>query len=315
MNNNNTFFFGYCVVVGENEDYTSKKPYKALRNAFVDEICTTVIPAPKVGEDFDSCNKDYFDNTMFSCIETKKRESESEDKIFVLVVPSINHLGSSGEQAIENYTRLIESTHIIILDRPAISTYTIENEELIPIEDKEARQKLICKLIPKAKPRKNKKSILQNPKFKVIFWQFQNYTIPVEVATKVLNVSKPTFIRFSKEYMTSPETRDEYKKEFDELLPDFKEKPVRGATLDDDATKILIACQRRMGDEWDYNMVPVIAEMLNYKMEYIPQDYYRFKHNYLTGRRQMFVCSEKYNNDSEIINRISDYFGNPFNEG
>lgn len=314
MNNNNTFFFGYCVVVGESGDYTSQKPYKALRNAFVDKIFTVAIPGPKVGEDFNSFSKDYIDNTIFSVVECEKSNSESEGKIFVLVVPSINHLGISTEHAIENYTKLIESTHIIILDRPAVSTYTIENEELIPIEDKETRQKLIDKLIPKSKPRKNKKGILHNPEFKFIFWQFQNYTIPVETATKVLNLSKPTFIRFAKEYMTSPETRDEYKKEFDELLPAFEEKPVRGATLDDDATKILIACQRRMGDNWDYDMVPVIAEMLNYKMEYIPQDYYRFKHNYLTGRRQMFVCSEKYNNDSEIINRISDYFGNPFSE-
>ena len=309
-NNNDTFFLGYCAVPSEVLDVTQLKQYKALWDAFVDEIKVAkysglndkLIATYNFSEDFDN---EFFDSIIYN----EKEKAEKDGKIFVLVLPDITHLGWTDTKRKERYNKLINEMHVIILDRADLSTYTINNKELVPLNDTDIRKSLSDKF---SKPSKEnvpaKKAILFTKEFRILFWKFQNYTIPMSTITSTLKISKPTFLRLVKEFMTSEETQQLYNEEFQELLPDFEEKPARGVTLDDDVIKILKACQRRMSDNWDFEKVAIIAENLGLKLVYIPQDYLRFKHHYLSGRSQQFVCSEKYSGNKDIMDKIEEYF-------
>ena len=310
FNNNNTYFLGYCAVPSEVLDITQLKQFKTLWDAFVDEIKVAkysglndkLIATYNFSEDFDN---EFFNTIIYN----EKEKVEKDGKIFVLVLPDISHLGWSDKKRKERYSKLIKEMHIIVLDNTNFSTYTINNEDLVSLNDTQKRNEMIEKFVNSSKaniPEKN--AILLTYKFRIAFWKFQNYTISINHAIASLKISKPTFLRLVKEYMTSEETQQLYNEEFQVLLPDFEEKPPRGVTLDDDVILILKACQRRMSDDWDFEKVSTIASGLNLPLVYIPQDYLRFKHNYLTGRSQQYICADKYRDNEEINKMIEEYF-------
>lgn len=226
-----------------------------------------------------------------------------------MVIPTLETLGGNEKQIREIFEMLILSIHLIVLNRPELSTYNLMNEELINIDDWEARQRLIKKLATiKAKSRQGRKAKEFDAAFRKVFWQWQNFVITTEEALKLLKISKPTLFAMTKEFMTSPESRPLYEKEFKELMIDYSEKPVRGVTLDEPTRKLVTGCQRRMGDNWDISKVLEIAKILYiYPVQFIPEDYYRFRLNF-KGKKT--VNSDSLVTNSEVIKIIEKYYSN-----
>ena len=285
MFNNNTYFLGYGVLISEKEitsrTKSSSKAYQTLRDNYCDNIIIDVIKTPDALRPF---IKDRLYNEK-KIIENNKQE-------LVLVIPTLETLGGNEKQIREIYEMLILSIHLIVLNRPELSTYNLMNEELINIDDWEARQRLIKKLDTiKVKSRQGRKAKEFDAAFRKVFWQWQNFTITTEEALNLLKISKPTLFAMTKEFMTSPESRPLYKKEFKEFMFDYSEKPVRGVALDEPTRKLVAGCQRRMGDNWDMEKVLEIAKILYISpVQFIPEDYYRFRLNF-KGKKT--VDSEK----------------------
>ena len=285
MFNNNTYFLGYGVLISEKEitsrTKSSSKAYQTLRDNYCDNIIVDVIKTPDAPRPF---IKDRLYNEK-KIIENNKQE-------LVLVIPTLETLGGNEKQIKEIFEMLILSVHLIVLNRPELSTYNLMNEELIHIDDWETRQRLVKKLATvKVKSRQGRKAKEFDVSFRKVFWQWQNFTITTEEALNLLKISKPTLFAMTKEFMTSPESRPLYKKEFKEFMIDYSEKPVRGVALDEPTRKLVAGCQRRMGDNWDMAKVLEIAKILYISpVQFIPEDYYRFRLNF-KGKKT--VDSEK----------------------
>ena len=309
-NDTNSYFLGYCVIPADTLDVAQTKYYKMLWNAYVDDIRASrphgslsgLVNSARFSDDYD---EEFFNTILYN----EKQKAEEDGKLFVLVVPDEKHFGWTAEKQIARFDKVLKDMHIIILSAPELSTYTIDNKELVALNDTEKRENLIKKFnttVQKAIIEKN--PIIMSYEFRKIFWKFQNYTINVTEALSALKISKPTFLKFIREYMTSEDTKQMYNEEFQALLPDFERKPPRGVVLDEDTMAIFKACMRRMGDDWDFQLVAVIANALNLPLTFIPKDYFRFRHHYLTGRSQQYICAEKYKGNKEINNMIDEYF-------
>lgn len=285
MFNNNTYFLGYGVLISEKEitsrTKSSSKAYQILRDNYCDDMVIDVIKTPDAPRPF-----------LTDRLYNEKKKIENNKQEFVLVIPTLETLGGNEKQIREIFEMLILSIHLIVLNRPELSTYNMMNEELIHIDDWEARQRLIKKLATiKVKSRQGRKAKEFDASFRKVFWQWQNFTITTEEALNLLKISKPTLFAMTKEFMTSPESRPLYKKEFKEFMFDYSEKPVRGVALDEPTRKLVAGCQRRMGDNWDMAKVLEIAKILYISpVQFIPEDYYRFRLNF-KGKKT--VDSEK----------------------
>lgn len=309
MDDIKSFFLGYGVIVSESGKMTkappsSSKAWIALRQAYCEEIITEIISSPAAAR-----------NDIAKILKAKDRIEKTTGKICVLIIPTIETLGDTAPQIEMNYDFLVHLMHVVVLNRPELSTYDRENDEvIISLDDFELRDALVKKS-SSVKPNswQGRKAKDLSADFRKTFWLYQNYVIDIENALEELSLSKPTFLKMTKDYMTAEHYRKMYKTEFDALLSDYRKKPVRGIKMDADIETIIIACSRRMGDDWDFTKVQGISQIQNVKMHYIPEDYLRFRLNYLTGRRQMFACAEEYKDDKDIIKRVNDYFANSEN--
>lgn len=301
-NDNNTYYLGYGVLVTEKKitakTKSSARAYQVLRNVYCDEIKIDILNNPKGFRPF-----------LEQDIYTEKKKIEESGQEFVLVIPSIETLGGDESQIKEVYEKLILSMHIIVLYHRELSTYSIDNEELISIADEKARKYCVKKLETiKFNSKQGRKSKSFSVAFQKEFWKWQNFAITTEEAFEALNISKPTFLRMSKEFMTSSHVRDLYRCQFKHLMLDYQDKPVRGIAVDATTRKLVTNCQRRMGEDWDFSKVSVIAEMLDiYPVVYLEQDCYRFRLN-IKSRDSLYAAMTKYYKNIDIINLIEDYF-------
>ncbi len=301
MSKNKFEYIGYGFVGSKKEEsqveVKSTKAYKALRAAFVDSIIIEVAPP--------SNSKRW-----------KLRELITENlhnKNFVLVVPSIETLGGTYEDATSTYNIVIDSFNIIILNRPDLSTFTLEGKSLVSLNDLRAIEKLqadfACARM--STNGKGRKAIPLDEKFRKVFWAWQNYFIDTKDAIDLLGCSRGTLYSLAQEFMTSYTFNGIYYNEY-ENLEDFENKPVRGITLDDDTNEILLKIQRTLGFNWTFGGVnDVLSTIPSKKIKFgVRYDYLRLKLNFQYGRSGMAVATKTYSKGHEYVEQLREELKN-----
>lgn len=300
MSKNKFEYIGYGFVGSKKEEsqveVKSTKAYKALRAAFVDSIIIEVAPP--------SDSKRW-----------KLRELITENlgnKNFVLVVPTIETLGGTYEDATSTYNIVIGSFNIVILNRPDLSTITLEGESLV-VNDLKAKEKLqadfACARM--SSNGKGRKAIPLDAKFRKVFWAWQNYFIDTKDAIALLGCSRGTLYSLAQEFMTSYSFNGVYYNEYDNL-EDFEKKPVRGINLDDDLNDILIKIQRELGFDWTLDGVNDVLETIPWEKQKfgVRYDYLRLKLNFQYGRSGMAVATKTYSKGQTYVEQLREELKN-----
>ena len=283
----------------ENEvDIKSTKAYKALRAAFVDEIIIEVADPSDTSRN--KLREIITENLTFGSNGWVDGTKEN----IVLVVPTVETLGGIYEEAVSTYCFLTDSYHIIILNRPDLSTFTMDGKVLVELNDIDTIGQLRAEFACARMTTRGRKAIPLDAKFRKVFWEWQNYYIDTKDAIELLGCSRATLYSLSKEFMTSFAFSDVYMKEYDNLENSL-DKAVRGIVLDDDTNEILICAQRHMGDNWTLEGFNVAVRGKQFKFKYgMWNDYLRLRLNYKYGRAAMSYATKTYSKGIEHVQKL-----------
>lgn len=153
-----------------------------------------------------------------------------------IVIPSIKDLGNSSTEVLYNFDRIVPlNIGLLVADSVEFSTvdYSFHYYSDIQIRIKSIRNSISQmdgNLSRRGRPQK-KTPI--TPDFKKVYWLYENYFIPENVAlTNSLTgiISRSSFYRLCRDYEESPEYENDEKHEYDKHS-DLIEKPKRYGTI------------------------------------------------------------------------------------
>ena len=298
--NNSLTYIGYGCIISPlpkgKVEVTSSKAYKALKGHFLDSITVEHI------------NPDNPQRTVLNDIYVKN----CNKKDIVLVVPTVETFSDNIEAATEEYFRFLKGFHVIILNRPDLSTITLNGEVIVELCDMEKREVLKAELaLTKLKNRGRKANAL-DVKFRKVFWAWQNFFITTEDALTLLNMARATFFSLSKMFMIDDQVASLYNEELRDHLEDYAEKPVRGIVLTEVDKKLVIRTHRHIGGVWsEEQFLNLVMNDFNEderalaeKCPYNTRDIVRLRLNVNEGRAAMVRCSRKYNRGPEYVEKL-----------
>ena len=138
-----------------------------------------------------------------------------------------------------------------------------------------------------------------------MFWAWQNYYIDNDDAIRLLGISRPRLYSLSSEFMTSPNYREIYKKDFKKYMKNFDDKAVRGITIDNDLRLLIGHIRFNCGVDWTVESVQkVLSETTGFVKEYCAEDYIRLRLNYMFGRAAIFEAIKKYKKKPEYVDKL-----------
>ena len=287
--NNPFIYFGYGFVgstKNRNEiEIKSTKAYKALRAAFVDNI-TIEVADPSDTKRWEL--RRLITNLLEGDIELDGKQA-------VIVVPSIEALGGNYEDATSTYNFILGLCHIVILNRPDLSTCTMDGTVTVALNNLNGIERLQSEFACAKMTSRGRKALSPNAKFRIVFWAWQNYYIDTEDALDLLGCSRGTLYSLAKEFMTAYSFGGIYVSEYD-MLQDYDYKPVRGITLDENTEEVLRSIQRQLGNDWtEEGVSDVLKTIDSNKIKMTAwSDYIRLKLNYQYGRAAMAAASRRY---------------------
>lgn len=317
--------FGYVVsnLPKEKVDITTSKAYKELRGHFLDSITIDILSPYEMDPPYIS---DYFytyselsylpdlysDLSYFPELNSdafgKNRMDDAYSRVFV--VPTIESFGVTPEIAIANYDKFLSCFHVIILDRPDLSTVTLDGEVIYKHSDRYNRENLVAEFAISKFKRQGRKAKSLDVKFRKVFWDWQNFFISTEDALSLLNMSRGTFFTLSNDFMTDEAFRTIYLKEHIKRLSNGQLKPIRGITLSENDTKLIIRLHRHLGktNNWGIHAIQQLQSVMGeeeikiYKeCKFAPEDFVRLRLNVSEGRAAMARCSKQYNKGPEYV--------------
>lgn len=302
-------YIGYGCIVSPlpkgKVEVTSSKAYKALKGYFLDSI--TVEHIDPNNPQRMMLNDIYIKNCIIS-----NNGIEGYKKNVVLVVPTVETFGDDIEAATKEYFRFLRGFHVIILNRPDLSTITLDGEVLVELNDINKREVLKTELaLTKLKNRGRKANAL-DAKFRKVFWAWQNFFITTEDALSLLNMARATFFSLSKTFMIDEQIASLYYEELRDNLEDYIEKPIRGIVLSEVDKKLIIRIHRHIGSIWsEAQFLNLVVHDFNEderalaeKCLYNARDIIRLRLNVSEGRAAMARCSKKYNRGPEYIEKL-----------
>ena len=309
----NSFYYigdGFVVTSKEEKDVdiTNTNAYKILRACLPDRM------------EIEVSNSAYNKRCKLEQILLKDEYVESGN--IVIVVPTIETLGATPEDACFYYECILERFYIMVLNHPEFSTVTEDGDILVARDDFKKRMQLIAELACIKPTVKGRKAISPDAKFRKVFWAWQNYYINTDDALSLLNCSKQTLYTLTKEFMTSSAFRHVYHFEFHENMKgfeddkeyyDYYEKPVRGIVPDAKVIDIIAKIKKDKGmNGWTEDGVrEVLAGYMRYMdVEYSAVDYIRFKQNCMYGRAAMSAATKKYSKGPEYVKQLEEELSN-----
>ena len=308
---NNFYHIGYGFVVSsknENDvDITNTNAHKLLK-AYLPE--KTVIEV--------SANA-HFNRKKLEQIIDEEKNTNSNKK--VIIIPTIETLGGSTEQACMNYEKILMHFHIMILNHPEFSTVTTDDDVIVDNKDLKKRMSLVAELACMKPTVRGRKAISPDAKFRKVFWAWQNYYINTDEALSLLNCSKQTLYTLTMEFMTSFSLRHVYHFEFHEYMKeydknkqyDYFDKPVRGIVPDENVINIIMQIKKELGiNNWTEDEVERIVALwrTHDNVEFFPYDYIRFKQNCMYGRSAMSSATKKYHKGPDYIKQLEEELRN-----
>ena len=299
----NTFkYIGYDYIASKKErkdiEINSTKAYKALRAAFLDSITIEVAPPS------DTKRNDLREIIMNSFNFNDKGFMVSASNT-VIVVPTVETLGGTHKDACDTYDIILGRLHIIILNRPDLSTITLNGEVLVELSDKAAIQKLKTEFACTKTTTRGRKAISIDAKFRKVFWSWQNYYIDTQDAIDLLGCSRQTLYSLAQEFITSNIYGDVYYDEY-YMLEDYEMKAIRGINLDEDTKEVLIQINRTIGNCWTLEkVIDALAKQPNEKIKFpMRNDYIRLRNNLLYGRAAMVSATREYSKGKEYVEQL-----------
>ena len=301
--NKNLKFIGYGFQASKkdikNIDKKNTKAYKALRKLFLDDIIIEI-----------STNEKNNRNELQKLIDANVLKDDASKPIYnqdvAIVIPNIETLGNTVEEVFENYFKIFNYLNIVILNRSDLSTCSLDGEMHYDFLDSEDKYRYTETLSWSSSSTRGQAILQMTKNFRKVFWEWQNYFIDTKQACELLDCSHSSLYKLSQEFMTKAHFRTVYEKEFG--IRDYIDKPIRGITLDDDTSKVLIFLQRKLGDEWDENkifwMCHEDSEFINMNKSYFYIDYIRLRLNYMYGHSKVIEASKKYKKDDEYFNKL-----------
>ena len=224
----------------------------------------------------------------------------------VLVVPNIEALGGTIKDATAAYCFIIDAMHIVILNRPDLSTVTLNGDVLVSETESEKREMLKADFKLSKVVNKGRKGIVIDKKFRIVFWNWQNYFIDTNDALALMGCSRARLYSLAKEFMTDVAYSDLYSREFDLYMEDFENKPVRGITIEGDLKDILRQISDEYRFDWSvYNVTSIMLKNMS-KAIYMSSDYIRMKLNYTYGKAAMSAATKQYSKGPEYVKQLAD---------
>ena len=306
-------YYGYGFIctnkARETVNIKTSRDYKALKSAFVDSI----------DMDIDStlgADRPVLDALIDKILATGDLEHH------ILVIPSADTLGTSKkltraddetkeniEAAVFRYKMiaLIHGLHIIVLDSPQFSTTDFAASFSIPCSDGEARYKLVESFFCKKLESHGRKAMSPDEKFRLVFWNWQNFFIDTADAVKLIGCSKTKLYELTKIFMRDDTFSKTYAEEFEKYMVDYTEKPVRGLPLDEGIEKTLRKAQRNMGDNWDIlGVARACIDAFGEEGILLEQDYIRMRLNYIHGRAAMSAATKKFSKGAAYVQELKE---------
>ena len=308
-------YYGYGFIctnkARETVNIKTSRDYKALKSAFVDSI----------DMDIDStlgADRPVLDALIDKILATGDLEHH------ILVIPSADTLGTSKKLTLaDNETKenieaavfrykmitLIHGLHIIVLDSPQFSTTDFAASFAIPSSDGKKRAKLIESFFcEKLKKHGRKAMSPDNEKFRLVFWNWQNFFIDTADAISLIGCSKTILYQLTKVFMLNGDLRDTYTEEFEKYMVDYEEKPVRGLQVDEDIENTLRKAQRMMGDKWTIEGVGLAGVNAHSEKQelLLEQDYIRMRLNYIHGRAAMAAATKKFSKGDAYVQELKE---------
>jgi len=297
-------YIGYGCVYSdkpkETIDISNTKANKTLRGLYLDYIEIEVIPKSvserKVLEQLIEAS--YSPDGFGEMEPTKNR---------VFVFPSIETLGNTPNDVAIMYSRIVSDFNIIILNRADLSTCTLDGKVLVDIKDIERITKIKKELAFSQMNALGRRGTPLNAKFRKVFWDWQNYYIDTNDVIKLLGISRATLYAMSKSFMSEAIYSATYSDEFTTNMVDFKNKPIRGVVIDESITSLLVAMQRKMGNE-DWDILGIAQVITENKIEKNPfpnlKDYMRLRLNYEFGKVAMSKAAKEYSKGKEYVEQL-----------
>lgn len=305
------YYIGYGFVVTSKKekdvDITNTNAYKILRACLPDRI------------EIELSNSAYNKRGKLEQILLKEENVETDN--IVIVVPTIETLGATSEDACFYYESILQRFYIMVLNHPEFSTVTEDGEILVARDDFKKRMQLIAELACIKPTVKGRKAISPDAKFRKVFWAWQNYYINTDDALSLLNCSKQTLYTLTKEFMTSSAFRHVYHFEFHEYMKgydknkqyDYFDKPVRGIVPDENVINIIMQLKKELSiNNWTEDAVERIIALwrTHDNVEFFPYDYIRFKQNCMYGRSAMSAATKKYSKGPEYVKQLEEELRN-----
>ena len=286
--------YGYVVSNKNINDILIKstKAYKALSKALLTDI---IIEAGAL------------DSRRYSLYNFINKNIYEKKFNIVLVIPTIETLASTIDDIAKRYDYITEYFHIIILNRPDLSTIDLNGNVIVEIYDKDRRKELTNIIACSRVSNRGRKATPINEQFRKVFWAWQNYYIDNEDAIRLLGISRPRLYSLSTEFMTSSNYREMYKKDFKKYMKNFEDKAVRGVTIDNNTRLLIGHIRSKCGIDWTVESVQqVLSETTGFVKEYCAEDYIRLKLNYMFGRAAIFEAIKKYKKKPEYVKQLAD---------
>lgn len=309
---NSFYYIGYGFVVTSKEekdvDITNTNAYKILRACLPDRI------------EIEVSNSAYKERFKLEQILLKEENVETDN--IVIVVPTIETLGATPEDACFYYESILHRFYIMVLNHPEFSTVTEDGDILVARNDLRKKMQLVAELACIKPTVKGRKAISPDAKFRKVFWAWQNYYINTDDTLSLLNCSKQTLYTLTKEFMTSSAFRHVYHFEFQENMKgfeddkeyyDYYEKPVRGIVPDDTVINMIAKIKKDNGMScWtEDGVVKSLAEWVPHReVKYYAGDYIRFKQNCMYGRAAMSAATKKYSKGPEYVKQLEEELSN-----
>lgn len=284
--------YGYVVSTKNINDISIKstKAYKALSKALLTDI---IIEAGALDSRRDS---------LYNFINKNIYEKNFN---IVIVIPTIETLAATIDDIAKRYDYITEYFHIIILNRPDLSTIDLNGNVIVEIDNKDRRKELTNIIACSKVSNRGRKATPINEKFRKVFWAWQNYYIDNDDAIRLLGISRPRLYSLSSEFMTSPNYREIYKKDFKKYMKNFDDKAVRGITIDNDLRLLIGHIRFNCGVDWTVESVQkVLSETTGFVKEYCAEDYIRLRLNYMFGRAAIFEAIKKYKKKPEYVDKL-----------
>ena len=284
--------YGYVVSTKNINDISIKstKAYKALSKALLTDI---IIEAGALDSRRDS---------LYNFINKNIYEKNFN---IVIVSPTIETLAATIDDIAKRYDYITEYFHIIILNRPDLSTIDLNGNVIVEIDNKDRRKELTNIIACSKVSNRGRKATPINEKFRKVFWAWQNYYIDNDDAIRLLGISRPRLYSLSSEFMTSPNYREIYKKDFKKYMKNFDDKAVRGITIDNDLRLLIGHIRFNCGVDWTVESVQkVLSETTGFVKEYCAEDYIRLRLNYMFGRAAIFEAIKKYKKKPEYVDKL-----------